>query len=344
MPPTGSQPVCAASSTSASEARSGGSDSISSEPQADERRRHAALAHSRVDAERDADASREQQRRQGENGRVERALAESGPRRAGRYRGAIRRKSKRSARAIHSRYCVSIGRFEAELGSRRCTWPERSSSMHRRAHSLGAASVTTKRGGRGDEDEQQREGRAPQQRSGRRSLRSARCGAGVLDCERVGAPRELRAHQRWLQVDETRAGADVHPRRREVEHRQVLGEDPLHLVEQTLALRLVGASRSAASSARRSARSQSVAGVVLPEFQKCAPPELSQKSLEMAGSMSVVVKCDHRGFEVAADDARSNRVRSRAARCRARRPPDGSHRAGPRRFARGRGCRGRRAR
>ena len=73
-------------------------------------------------------------------------------------------------------------------------------------------------------------------------------------------------------------GGDEDARRGEIDHRQVLGEDLLHLVVQRACARLSSGDaicRVISSSIRRS---HSVAGVFCARFQKCAPPELNQKS------------------------------------------------------------------
>ena len=69
--------------------------------------------------------------------------------------------------------------------------------------------------------------------------------------------------------------------------RQVLGEDLLHLVEQPLALGVVGR-RDLPRISSSIRRSHAVAGVFCSMFQTCALPELNQKSGLTAGSVSVV--------------------------------------------------------
>ena len=76
MPPTGSQPVRAATKTSSSEVRSGGSDSSTRDAARIGARHEAAAARAADDAERQTERRRQRQRRQREQRRVPRALGD----------------------------------------------------------------------------------------------------------------------------------------------------------------------------------------------------------------------------------------------------------------------------
>ena len=98
----------------------------------------------------------------------------------------------------------------------------------RSAKSPGASRVRT----RATERPRRRAGR--QRRTGARGRRPS-----VAHGNRVGRPQQLRTPQHRLEVRHARRCRHEDPRRREVHHRHVLGEDPLHLVKERPALGLI---------------------------------------------------------------------------------------------------------
>ena len=103
--------------------------------------------------------------------------------------------------------------------------------------SPGASRVSTS-----DADETTKTSRRakPRRRSRYRPMRELlRPRPAVPHGDRVGVPQQLRAQDRRRQVADARAHAHVEARRHEVQRRQVLGEDLLHLVEELLPLGVV---------------------------------------------------------------------------------------------------------
>ena len=104
-----------------------------------------------------------------------------------------------------------------------------------------------------------------------------------------------------------------------MKHRQVLGEDPLHLVEQPLALGLVQSSPPAWPSARRSGAPTRwpASSARLPEVRaaRAEPEVLGHRRIGIGGG-----ERDERGFEVALRRRAGARRWSRAARRRAAMP------------------------